>query len=100
MRICDWSSDVCSSDLIRLGFLKRVVGGGLPKLPGEFVGGDAAGGGGHVKQARQELAGGERQVAAETRKSEARRGGKECGSTGRFGWTRYNKQKNYTSKTI
>src|SRR3546814_14485445 len=94
MRISDWSSDVCSSDLIDaigLGFFLqgfevgdlRVVGGD-DQLAAAFMGNAAFGAIGiqglfaRDAGARLQAAGG---------RSEERRGGKECVSTCRIRWS-------------
>src|SRR3546814_18223896 len=96
MRISDWSSDVCSSDLIRsverqmvpaLGrVLTRVVGkmriGGIGRfgIRDECIGQHALLVPGH----RLDVA-----VAIADTRSEARRVGKECVSTCRSRWSPY-----------
>src|SRR3546814_12853429 len=98
MRISDWSSDVCSSDLIadRLGEdLPREEGGrrlarreGLrffPERLGEAAHGEAA-------EARRQQGGREGVEilhAPEAERSEERRVGKECVSTCRSRWSPY-----------
>src|SRR3546814_2606224 len=66
MRISDWSSDVCSSDLPHPGGLRRGRGGGArTALPGECA------------------------APIRPRRSEERRVGKECVSTCRSRWSPY-----------
>src|SRR3546814_6091462 len=65
MRISDWSSDVCSSDL------PHTLGGGY-----------------HVERRRAQRAA-DRQAPEEPRRSEERRVGKECVSTCRSRWSPY-----------
>src|SRR3546814_6002107 len=87
MRISDWSSDVCSSDLIGRGVIipvrlneplmdtklaSKEAGGGLPIAVGE----------------------GMRAVSVKVR-SEERRVGKECVSTCRSRWSPYHYKKKY-----
>src|SRR3546814_16965061 len=98
MRISDWSSDVCSSDL----HLQQNI---LPHALGE-VGADGADGG----QVARQLGIAQHMVdagahgddglevrkgleAARRRRSEERRVGKECVSTGRSRWSPYHKKK-------
>src|SRR3546814_16353410 len=69
MRISDWSSDVCSSDLVATGGL---------------AGGDIAEGAGAGADGAEDHHG----------RSEERRVGKECVSTCRSRWSPYNKKKN------
>src|SRR3546814_14106080 len=92
MRISDWSSDVCSSDLALI-LLYRVVpppatplmvirlvqGRGLER---DWVAWEAISP--HLRQAV---------VAAADNRSEERRGGKECVSTGRSRWSPYHEKK-------
>src|SRR3546814_1081451 len=88
MRISDWSSDVCSSDLLDHAFGQRIVR--LTVFPGTvddlvFDVGDVA----HVGQvitAETQPAG--HQVESDHR-SEERRVGKECVSTCRSRWSPY-----------
>src|SRR3546814_12886431 len=76
MRISDWSSDVCSSDLKRA--LRRAPVGkcGIDRAPDE---------------ARIERRG--QQVLRPTARSEERRVGKECVSTCRSRWWPYHEKK-------
>src|SRR3546814_20589360 len=107
MRISDWSSDVCSSDLSVLGFdapknnafsecdLILDLSGGQPlfaaaeKRDGYFRPdpGDPAA----VQRALFEIADlvGEFDKPRYVQRSEERRVGKECGSTCRYGWRPY-----------
>src|SRR3546814_18314874 len=112
MRISDWSSDVCSSDLpppARLGLavsrkvdphavgrnrIKRVLRDAFRLLRPQLVDGD------YVVVARKAAADSENKILREgfmsllqragtlpqAGRSEERRGGKECGSTGRSRW--------------
>src|SRR3546814_16483679 len=103
MRISDWSSDVCSSDLRRPDFKDRGPAG---REQARQVGNDAAIGvepvGAGKKRRRglmvgdighQRLAGGDIGRIAEGevkgRRSEERREGKECVSTCRSRWVPY-----------
>src|SRR3546814_10638442 len=84
MRISDWSSDVCSSDLERGG----IAGAGLPALRriGRVDGGTGC------EWICESLCGNECPVLGELsdlRRSEERRVGKECVSTCRSRWSPY-----------
>src|SRR3546814_14367572 len=89
MRISDWSSDVCSSDLFRLN--PFAIDPQLPRARPARNGGKA-----HQRQVTLEPAvepypvvvGGDGKLADLLRfgRSEERRVGKECGSTCRSGW--------------
>src|SRR3546814_14138216 len=97
MRISDWSSDVCSSDLKRQGFGEeaghdaKAVEGRLPLLAGARDGGfdfrskrlwiDEIGGGGDDVLTRSQ------KRADIVDRSEERRVGKECVSTCRSRWS-------------
>src|SRR3546814_11735074 len=87
LRISDWSSDVCSSDLLRRegrGLQRQVVGGVLARLGGLEVRVEGLDDGVADGLALQHLEGVELQV-----RSEARRVGKECVSTCRSRWSPY-----------
>src|SRR3546814_13105208 len=104
MRISDWSSDVCSSDLARIMspsaecLMTRIAMIALCRLVGRSLLRDARHAGHHAQRrpqhhgrpvAEEALGGGDReqrddQAAAE--RSEERRVGKEWVSTGRSGW--------------
>src|SRR3546814_17051175 len=101
MRISDWSSDVCSSDLIRLvGSLVgdehrevlEPVAQGADNGPGyekPRAGGDRD----HVADVEARQFGGAKRAGkpdARPVRSEERRVGKECVSTGRSRWLPYN----------
>src|SRR3546814_11964735 len=96
MRISDWISDVCSSDL-----LARLPDGRPPRgvrmtccVPGvdvaayrqETIGPSAE----EIRLASRTIDDG----LAQTDRSEERRVGKECGSTGRSRWSPYHSKKN------
>src|SRR3546814_14897841 len=95
MRISDWSSDVCSSDLVRqqaadvLQIGERDIGHRVLRLrafgAAAHVGTDEAPWPGEARRQRLEIAGG---------RSEERSVGKECGSTCRYRWT----PEHYTTK--
>src|SRR3546814_5971449 len=80
MRISDWSSDVCSSDLLEVALAEHL--GGLGELP-HADHGDQRG----VLQHGDELVAGRRHD--EAHRSEERRVGKECVSTCRSRWSPY-----------
>src|SRR3546814_14844860 len=80
MRISDWSSDVCSSDLTGRGEVRHRLSVGLD--PGR-----AAGCGGGRQCPEKWNAGG-------VGRSEERRVGKECVSTCRSRWSPYHSNKN------
>src|SRR3546814_500318 len=91
MRISDWSSDVCSSDLQDLEDLVDAVGGGKVKIDnfdcavfdGNYITGDIDEAYLHkIEQARNDLS------KVKTR-SDERRVGKECVSTCRSRWSPY-----------
>src|SRR3546814_18022933 len=86
MRISDWSSDVCSSDL--LGHTRRISGllenlrlvkGQLTRLRVASADGRGVGGQGRPGEGRE--------------RSEERRVGKECVSTCRSRWSPYHSKK-------
>src|SRR3546814_13421974 len=101
MRISDWSSDVCSSDLFRPKISEDAVldlfilGGGfddqsgVPELGG--VGGQP-----HAIERRLEVRFGN--PALGKLRSEERRVGKECVSTCRSRWSPYHYKKNTNYK--
>src|SRR3546814_8412114 len=70
MRISDWSSDVCSSDLVRIG------AGSVP-----------------VKDRLEQKGRGKRKNECGGERSEERRVGKECVSTCRSRWSPYHSKK-------
>src|SRR3546814_14734251 len=97
MRISDWSSDVCSSDLVDLHTELHVLAGAVA-LPGagrlQRDGGDrrvtldvdlAV----DLDDPRPDLLGGPHRI-----RSEERRVGKECVSTCRSRWSPYHSKKN------
>src|SRR3546814_11414480 len=101
MRISDWSSDVCSSDLLADQDVLRVAdqGGGRADV----------GGAGVPQQIGARIAAAAREPAAEDRRhgedhdvvgaqarSEQRRVGKECVSTCRSRWSPYHYKKQST----
>src|SRR3546814_4223772 len=71
MRISDWSSDVCSSDLVYAGGSVTLQGGS------DAIAGASAGGGAATSRSDAEI------------RSEERRVGKECVSTCRSRWSPY-----------
>src|SRR3546814_12911621 len=91
MRISDWSSDVCSSDLGGLGLLRQrglalAVGGNLRQPLANLFGGLAG----------TRLLGIETVAGNGQARSEESRVGKECVSTCRSRWSPYH----YKKKTI
>src|SRR3546814_4407296 len=90
MRISDWSSDVCSSDLLELG-----VGQQDPAL-GRVVGGEAVQPQGRVAHRLGQLGAAQAHRGVEVDvlvvvadRSEERRVGNECVSTCRYRWSPY-----------
>src|SRR3546814_19791014 len=97
MRISDWSSDVCSSDLLETAIVCKVQLMILDRLDGlrrSVVGGECEG---CVRRLGIADASGDAIVRAvfDARKprSEERRVGKECVSTCRSRWSPYNEKK-------
>src|SRR3546814_20767944 len=104
MRISDWSSDVCSSDLVVLALVGGQAADEEPAAPGprasEVLGDDGVGGGEAGVEVEQQGRDLHRRVAelgqlggVERRRSEARRVGKECVSTCRSRWSPFHSQK-------
>src|SRR3546814_15366056 len=102
MRISDWSSDVCSSDLVevdgvddagqvRVGLDDAAHGGG--ELLAEGLGGFLLRPLERLAAAGHGPAGFGWQVVADQRRSEERRVGKECVSTCRYRWSPYHYKK-------
>src|SRR3546814_19294282 len=87
MRISDWSSDVCSSDLRALGRRNAI---GREEIAGFIE---------HILQPDNH---GVKFLLRRRRRSEERRVGKECVSTCRSRWSPYpsKKNKNYMNHTI
>src|SRR3546814_1799853 len=91
MRISDWSSDVCSSDLVDAGgrgasqieFLRRDVGQRIEEDVDDAAGAVAQGGGAEDRQHEVEA------LAGAVGRSEERRVGKGCVSTCRSRWAQY-----------
>src|SRR3546814_1568897 len=84
MRISDWSSDVCSSDLRQAAAVRGDVGGGvLVADPRHALVGLQCLGVGHRH------AGQRAELARDLHRSEERRVGKECVSTCRSRWSPY-----------
>src|SRR3546814_11866878 len=95
MRISDWSSDVCSSDLLRAVDAAHPARGGdagqvADHAAAECVHASVAGG----AECGQRADG----VAEACERSEARRVGKECCSTCRDRWTSFLEKKNANLK--
>src|SRR3546814_5008820 len=104
MRISDWSSDVCSSDLLGAAALRyRIVegddevalGSGLDALENGIQRRQQVGqrDGAEIMAQRRTGAGGRRL------RSEERRVGKECVSTCRSRWAPYHSKKNKNTNT-
>src|SRR3546814_14730109 len=99
MRISDWSSDVCSSDLIILKTQGRayaflfamtlLIGGVCPSATAQD--GDTQSFVETLQLARSK---------SEAKRSEERRVGKECVSTGRSRWSPYHEKKKKQSTTL
>src|SRR3546814_12425804 len=102
MRISDWSSDVCSSDLVRFD-QRRIadepreaaeVRGRIEDIgiAGAGIGGEPAL---HQRRLRRdrEKDGTDRRGEQQRHRSEERRVGKECVSTCRSRWSPYNSKK-------
>src|SRR3546814_20961075 len=90
MRISDWSSDVCSSDLVTAAIaapLRRLFA--LDDGEGRI---DVA----DVVTALRRVGGIERAAEVAGERSEERRVGKECGSTSRSRWQPYHYKKQKT----
>src|SRR3546814_7564477 len=81
MRISDWSSDVCSSDLFRSRACGASVGAQQAKLDRHSRG--------RQKHGRAAGLGGGMGAACRDDRSEERRVGKECVSTCRSRWSPY-----------
>src|SRR3546814_19408763 len=100
MRISDWSSDVCSSDLCpgRKGY--RVRRGCQSCCCLEWLGGGGFGGGvlGDRHHRPPALEGSDRLGAGDGDRSEERRVGKECVSTCRSRWSRSHLKNQHKSK--
>src|SRR3546814_19914203 len=97
MRISDWSSDVCSSDLVE-GAIPQIYGDGRISIGEDVVlGGQNTWIVGFPWSPRPSLEIGDRVLVGYRNtfsvalglKSEERRGGKECVSTGRSRWSPY-----------
>src|SRR3546814_12757066 len=106
MRISDWSSDVCSSDLEADEFGRFLVeidgGGGVARL--QRLVADGLGGGGE-RRGVAEVGRDPRHLARELAfksgvRSEERRVGKECVSTCRSRWSAYHSQNNLSHHTL
>src|SRR3546814_18429084 len=91
MRISDWSSDVCSSDLLQHDMRRRLQAVAVEQtVAGHLVQNRRLAGGG----CGVEGCGPGRKTAVQRRcnRSEERRVGKECVSTCRSGWSKYHKK--------
>src|SRR3546814_12307227 len=98
MRISDWSSDVCSSDLLESTVTKGIVSALRtdPASGRRFIQADVAvspgSSGGPLFSADGRIIG---ISAAKYTRSEERRVGKECVSTCRSRWSPYHEKKTY-----
>src|SRR3546814_5063146 len=88
MRISDWSSDVCSSDLLRTAEGLRMAYSTHQDNPALWDGTDWTSEGERYLAELRNLTGVQRQRLLDGR-SEARRVGKECVSTCRSRWSPY-----------
>src|SRR3546814_17690825 len=98
MRISDWSSDVCSSDL---GRWRPAVVGGADRMAGSrqaLTSCPERTGSARITADRAAAHGAQRTVA--DRRSEERRVGKECVSTCRSRWSPYHSKKKYHQITL
>src|SRR3546814_12156561 len=94
MRISDWSSDVCSSDLLERAHHAHAGNPGGP-LPGDVSPFEDDPPPCRLEEFRQEIE--DRRFAGAVRadhRSEERRVGKECVSTCRSRWSPYHEKKN------
>src|SRR3546814_11565736 len=103
MRISDWSSDVCSSDLLRntgKGWVTAEYGM-LPRATHTRGAREAARGSQSGRtQEIQRLIGRSLRAVTNMERSEERRGGKECVSTCRSRWWPYHLKNKYKRKKI
>src|SRR3546814_12288478 len=95
MRISDWSSDVCSSDLRNIGSMiekkmRKNEGRGAPGAAGS---GGAGAADGSESLGRLGIDGSVRRKKSFSPRSEERRVGKECVSTCRSRWSPYHEKK-------
>src|SRR3546814_18676140 len=96
MRISDWSSDVCSSDLLHREHTQYALTlqmGGFRADAGPCRAGCDA-----VRAARDRSRAARAACATCCDRSEERRVGKECVSTGRTRWSPYNYKKNISER--
>src|SRR3546814_12417759 len=92
MRISDWSSDVCSSDLSRSARPERDVLGDVTIIDRQEL--EQAG-----QDSLAEVLSQRHGIEFYSNRSEERRGGKECGSTCRSRWSPYHYRKNKHTTT-
>src|SRR3546814_13392256 len=98
MRISDWSSDVCSSDLpstrsATMADANTTAGSGNTRPGSAGQGGTGQSGAGAEVQAEFDAL--RRDISKLTDRSEERRVGKECVSTCRSRWSPYHEKKKY-----
>src|SRR3546814_12504893 len=98
MRISDWSSDVCSSDLVRQ--TRRLCTHAVGRHEAPPLGGESHGAFAADHRARRTDRGGRYRAApaALGLRSEERRVGKECVSTCKSRWSPYNSKKKNTKQ--
>src|SRR3546814_13282082 len=94
MRISDWSSDVCSSDL---AVALRLDAGGIDRRLGKHEVGRI---GGCMLAQHVGASGDQPDASAWSTRSEERRVGKECVSTGRSRWSPVHSHKNTNHELI
>src|SRR3546814_12041758 len=101
MRISDWSSDVCSSDLPAAPHGRPAAPGGWPAIVGRSADRRGAGrargpaalpGPPRCREAGSERGGEPALLGGFGGRSEGRRVGQECVSTGRTRWAQYHQQ--------
>src|SRR3546814_13292009 len=88
MRISDWSSDVCSSDLAFADALAQLLGGGLGEGHGQ-----------HLAHAQSALDHQPHHQRGQGERSEERRVGKACVSTCRSRWSPYHEKRTTISQS-
>src|SRR3546814_15885003 len=100
MRISDWSSDVCSSDLANEELFLQTLPSGMNETaaPAKTFDNIAL----HelqyaLQKATAALTPQQMQVFEMSRRSEERRVGKECVSTCRYRWSQYHSKKNISN---
>src|SRR3546814_15816645 len=102
MRISDWSSDVCSSDLGMAGSLLMTAptagfGGPIPSVDRRGTASPCCRWGPSSTSAKLTPCKGESDIDNVAARSEERRVGKECVSTCRSRWSPYHYKKQYSN---